>query len=243
MTLRRRTYLSEATYQRDVKVRKTAEEFYKALVKFLRNRSDELVPRKTEGGYSVHAMEFWKHPKARNFGVIFIPQKEKLHGFEMAGGLGKAGNIDVLLFPIMMGPYDKRHLVTRLDRNFVVHEMIHFLDPAYGKTGDIRRYHRGDKTLDTKKYYNEPGEWNAFWQEGAAKAERFLRTNLLKVQERHRKKMRETYFGDGSLKAVRDRVKKFWDANFLENMSKKTARKFDKRLARLWKQWKDEGLL
>ncbi len=234
MSLRRRGYLSEAKYDRDRRIRDIAEDFYDHLYRFLETRSDELVPRR-DGGFSVHAMEFWRrNPLARNLGVVFTPSQMALGG-QLTGGIGKAGKADVLVFPIMRGPGDSAHLDTRLQRSHVVHEMIHLLDPGYSKMSGAAR--RGQITRKT--YFNLPGEWNAFWQEGAAQAERLIRNPVFV----RRPEARVQFFGDGSLSAFRKGVEKIWDKAFLENMSAKTARKFDKRLAQLWKQFKKEKLL
>lgn len=227
----------EAAYKRDKETRDIAEGFYKSLVKFLKTRSDELVPWK-HGGVVVMAGKFWKHPNAHNLGVIFVP---KVRG--LSGGMGRiAGNLKVMLFPIMMGPGDKRHLDTRLIKDTVIHEMIHFLDPGYGKGGGIKKYEKTKKTptaVDRRAYVNDPGEWNALWQEGAAKFERMLRGGGLAQYP----KVRKHFFGDGSLAQMRARVDQFWEKEFFKYMSSKTKRKFDKRFAQLWTAVKKEGLL
>lgn len=226
----------EASYQRDKKIRDIAEDFYKSLVKFLKTRSDELVPWK-HGGVVVMAGKFWKHPKAHKLGVIFTP---KVRG--LSGGVGRVGGLKVMIFPIMIGPGDKRHLDTRLIKDAVIHEMIHFLDPGYGKGGGIKRYEKTRKspaTVDRKAYMNDPGEWNALWQEGAAKFERMIRSGGLARNP----KVREHFFGDGSLAQMRVRADQFWEKEFFKYMSSKTKRKFDKRFAQLWTAMKKEGLL
>lgn len=235
MSLRRRSNLLEATYERDRRLRDIAEDFYEHLYKFLMVRPHELVPRR-DGGFSVHAREFWDHNElARNLGVVFTPEQNVGVG-RLQGGIGTAGKMDVLVFPIMMGPGNPENLATRLHRDHVVHEMIHLLDPGYKRTrGAAQR-----KSLTQKAYYNLPGEWNAFWQEGAAAAERMMRNPIWERYPESKAKM----FGDGTLKDfMKSTVVNLWDQIFRENMTSKTKRKFHKRLAQLWQAFKNEGML
>jgi len=236
MSLRHRGYLREATYKKDREYRDVAEHFYHALVKFLKSKPDRLVYRKSDGGYSIVASEFWRHPLAKKLGVVFTPE----HG-RLSGGVGKAGKFDVLVFPIMLGPGDRRHLDTRLRQDVVVHEMIHFLDP--GRDAGQSSAAKFDSGRESD-YYNSPGEWNAYWQEGAAAVERFLRAPMVSHSTPEQKaKIIKTFFGGTTLKDVYERANKFWDQGFLENMTQKTERKFRKRLAQLWKSLKDRGML
>jgi len=231
MFLRRRLYLVEAQYWRDKEIRNVAEEFYQSLVRFLETRSNELAVR-SDGGYSVHAAKFWDHPRARKLGVVFLPEG-KIAKFRIRGGIGteQGTNLKVLVFPIMIGPFDMRHLSTRLYKDHVIHEVVHYLDPGFrfGKVSDLER-------VSDSEYYNSSAEWNAFWQEGAAAFERMLK------QIKDNEKEMDVFFGDGSLKQARERADKFWAKDFLNNMSVETERKFDKRFAQLWKEMKDRNL-
>lgn len=232
MFLRRRTYLVEATYQRDKAYRDTAEDFYYALVKFLKTRPEQMEPRESDGGFLVYAMQFWRHPLARKLAVVFTPRPKM---GVVKSGIGTAGSMKVLVFPVMMGPGDRRYLDTRLNKDIVVHEMVHCMDPGFGKArGSAKRFDAGNAA----GYYNTPGEWNAYWQEGAAKFERLLSNDGMRSPQAFK-----TFFGDGSLEEIGKRVKHFWEPNFIESMSTKTSRKFDKRLAQLWKEMKKKGLL
>jgi len=233
MRLRRRTYLAEATYERDKRIRDVAEKFYRQLLSYLKKYPDELVPRR-DGGFSVHAAEFWDHPLRKHFGVVFMPKRGSVQG-----GMGRAGNTDVLVLYNLIAPGNRKHLYTRTTslHDVVIHEMVHFLDPGSKyKEGTAKKYDAGQ--LDAKAYFNDAGEWNAFWQEGAAKLERLIKTDLVKNP-----KAVTHFFGDGSLRALQDRVNRFWDVMFLQSMNKKTRRKFDKRLAQLWLNLKKKGLL
>ena len=233
MGLRIRHYLGEATYERDKAIRNTADNFYHALVAFLEKHQEELVPR-SDGGFSVHAMNFWRSPDARNFGVVWFPKRGSVNG-----GIGKAGRHDVLVLYNLKGPGDKTAIDTRTSsmRDVIIHEMAHYLDPGAGKGVETAKLRDMGK-LSAQKYYNDPSEWNAFWQEGAAKFERML-VNRMKDHPKYR----DMFFGDGSLRAILDRVHKFWEPTYLHNMRRRTRRRFDKRLYQLWQAARDRGEL
>jgi hypothetical protein len=227
--LRRRSYLKEADIQRDVENRRVAEGFYESLINWVRNYSDKL-DRDKGGGLIAHADSFWKHPKARKLIVLFIPSATGKNP-----GIGKYAGSDIIVLPYLIGEWDTRYLDTRINKDSVIHEMIHFLDPGRGKksTHSARRADAGDVT----GYYNDSSEWNAYWQEGAATFDRLIVAPMTAKGS----KAFDHFFGDGSLDAVRKRVERFWDIGFLDNMSRETTRRFDKRLAALWKYHKDRG--
>lgn len=144
MTLRKRGYLVEATYKRDKKVREIANSFYNALIKFLKRNSNTLE-RRRDGGLSIHSMNFWRHPKAENFGVIFRPANESQSTFKNAkqlAAIGKSGRQDVIVLWNLLGPHDSTYIETRTTgmKGAIIHEMAHYLDPAYNiKTDELTK--------------------------------------------------------------------------------------------------------
>lgn len=244
-TLRRRGYLVEASYERDSARRRTATVFYDKLARVLKDADKNLengIIRPYRDGFQINAGDFWRNPRASKLVVMLTPKKGAL-----GGGLGKAGSFDVLIFPILLAPGSLKHAGTRLVKDYVVHEMIHYLDPGQGKGGGTKTYRvkggqEGD--VDPSKYFNDPGEWNAFWQEGAAMYERMLRGYGLDGERRmNNPKFVKVFVGNGSLRQARERVHLFWDKSFLKYMNKRTERKFDKRFAELWRQLKKEGVM
>jgi hypothetical protein len=229
MTLRRRGYIIEATYVMDKIFRETADTFYRQLIRFLKNRSDELVPHRS-GGFSVHAKNFWRHPDAENFGVIFSPKQGSV-----SGGLGKAGKTNVLVFNVLDKPGELKNIANKLSKSLVVHELAHYFDPGHEK-GGISKYRAAGGSGDVRRgaYFNDDSEWNAFWHEGASNYETALDSHY--SAETPNKRVISFMFGDGSFRALLNKVSLFWDKAFLESMSRKTRRRFDKRFYQLWKE-------
>ena len=231
-------HLEEATYARDAAVRQQAEQFFKDLIAYVNVEPDVLARRLKEdrsGAFSVMARAFTDVGEPTLI-VVFAPPNGGRQG-----GVGKLGHMDALVLNVLRAPGDLGHLATRVQKNVVVHEVTHLLDPGrrQGKQS-ARAVERGD----VAGYYNEPGEWNAYWQEGAAQLERMLCTFATPgLAPESRSKAFDFMFGDGSLRALQDRVGKFWDVDFLDAMDPKTQRKFNKRLADLWTNLHAQGLL
>lgn len=225
MSLRRRLYLSESEVG-DRAARSRALGFYGALVDFV-NKKPKRLRKRGGGELYVFAEEFWDDEEAKRFSVVFAPELDK-QGHRVLGGLGSAGGIDVLYLACLIAPGDPRYLSTRINRDTVVHEMIHFFDSRRRKKGETKR--SAKMGVGTDDYYNHPSEWNAYWQEGASQFERLLgNPGIPKGSPQF-----EVFFGNGSFKDVQKRVGHFWNKQFLDAMSQGTKRKFDKRLYRLW---------
>lgn len=227
MTLRRRGYLIEATYRRDKEYRDEAHGFFKDLLAFVKRHPERLELR-NDGTFFLRSNEFWDHWLADYLVIFFAPKKRGV-----MGGVGQKGRTEVLVLYVLNAPGDKRNLHINLEfkSSFIVHELIHIITPRNISAKTDHDFSAGE--LDKKSYYNDSSEWNAYWQEGAFAWER-----LFDHQMRKRKMWVKMFFGDGSLSQCRARVGKIWDDGFLENMDKKTERKFDKRFARLWKTWR-----
>jgi hypothetical protein len=239
MGLRALLAVVEATYARDASVREQAERFYKDLYDYLNVEKDVLERRLTPGKngvFSVMARAFTDVGPA-NLIVVFATS---VGGRK--GGTGKLGHMDAMVINALLAPGDLAHLQSRVQKNVVVHEMVHILDPGRRKGQmSAKAVERGD----VAGYYNEPGEWNAYWQEGASQLERMLRTltNNAGLDPDSRSKALDFMFGDGSLRSLQGKVERFWDVDFLDAMDAKVRRKFDKRLAALWAALREQGML
>ena len=224
MTLRKRGYLNEATERHDRKVRQVAHKFYRSLIAFTKAHPDKMTLR-DDGGYGVAAKEFWKHPRAKDL-LVIITGKRKGVG----GAIGKHGGKTVMLLPVMYssGNADRLHQDLKWSEDTVVHEMIHYLDPGFEKAKGHTL--SAQTSVDKKSYYNDPGEWNAFWQAGAHKFHQSYR-------DRDSRDM--WTWGESGVRTFKKLSLDFWDSEFLANMNSKTERKFDKRLYQLWKAFID----
>lgn len=223
--------LEEANIERDRKARKVALDFYNSLREYLEKHPDQLVKLK-DGSFRVYPVDFWRNPKAPYISVLLTPESKG-----QRGGMGKVGNLDVMVLNVLKGPGDLSYVSTRLDKNTVVHEMIHFLDPGSGKG-------RGPDPTNANDYYNNPSEWNAFWQEGAERVEAII-SGIRRIGEHNSGAARRgivNTFGDGSFKNFPSSLDSFWDKEFLGHMNQKTKKKFDKRLYQLFTELKKEGL-
>jgi len=224
--------LEEATYWRDKIARQTAENFYDDLHTFL-DVDEKMLRRRLlpaqNGKFTVMARAF-SDEVPPNLIIVFTAPNGRFKG-----GMGNMGAMSALILACLHAPDDLTCLATRVQKDVVVHEMIHFLDPGRGAGKSSARAMDAGGTND---YFNTSSEWNAYWQEGAAQFERMLRNKTAKIPN-----VFDVFFGDGSLKAIQDHVGKFWDVDFLDAMDATTRRKFDKRLAALWDHLREEGLL
>lgn len=220
--------IEEASLSRDREIRKTAEEFFDSMIRFIQKYKDDpdMLVKNRDGSFEMNAGLFWHHKSAPKLNVLLTPKQAGT----MRGGIGKKGQSSYIVMPVLKAPNDLSYIDTRLDIDYVVHELFHYLDPGYEKAN-------GSNPNSAEEYYNNPSEWNAYWQEGAAKLERFFRTNK-------NPRIAEFFVGDGSLKDFTEKaVKGFWDKNFVSSMDKKTRRKFDKRLSQLYQGLKDDGTI
>lgn len=216
--------LKEATYERDREFRQRAERFYWDLITWIAEPEEVLKRRALaykDGAVGFPAIDFSKDENFRKLLVIFAPEK-----MGTKGGLGHLpSGKTVMIFYNLLGPGDVAHLNTRTSRDVVVHEAIHFLDQLRYKgvtVGSAKKRESGGQAA----YFNSPSEWNAFWQEGAASAERMAQ-NMKNPQGW------KGFFGT-SLKEFIGKAKHSWDEDFIDTMDEVTKRKFLKRLAEFW---------
>jgi hypothetical protein len=217
---------------RDANVRLLANAFYRDLHHFLDVPEEQLRKRMkvTGDGFSVAARDFNDDYQFENVVVRFMPNTGRL-----TGGVGRTpSGRHAVVFSVMIGPGDLRYLRDRVSFKLVAHEVAHLQDAGlFRAEGSASKADVGNDA----GYYNSPGEWNAFWHEGAADVERFSRNDSMKNPQ-----VKEHFFGDGSLTQFAKKVSLFWDKDFLAEMNATTRRKFDKRLAALWLTLKESGV-
>jgi len=193
--------------------RNEAAQFREDLVEALKN--EPTFDRK--GNIVLTGYQFSNNPKTKDLVVLLVPKGDS------EPGLGKLTNgKDIVVLPVMKGPFDSRHLDTRVTKELVVHELSHFLDKGRDKGKPVN-------PNDLKVYFNHPSEFNAYFQEGANKAE-----SIKDNWEGRNEKAIEYMFGDKSFKEFKVKISNFWDKDFTKYLSSKNKKKFDKKLYKLW---------
>jgi hypothetical protein len=225
--------LEEATYARDAAVRQRAQRFTDDLLAFLSADPDALegkMKARADWGFEVQATAFTK-ALPRPLTVILLP---RTHGITAQVETYDDQDDALVLFCLYQGG-DLSDVTQHIDRSTVIHEVTHLLDP--GRTAPTNRDQGMLRRQSQEAYFNSPGEWNAYWQEGAARLERAL------AADRRSPAVRARTFGDGTLRGLQANVARFWDPRLLRAMDPRTQRKFDKRLAALWAELRVQGLL
>ena len=214
-----RLELAEANYSNDLEYRKRAMSFIDNLKAFLPDYLDMLI--KDRNGFYVLAEKFWDDPIAKDLYVFFAPKGS--HGSNVDAGVGKFKGSRALLLPFLNSSSDLSNIVDRIGFNssVIVHELIHLMDKGYLK-GSV------PNTSTEKLYYNHASEWNAFWQEGAFKAENLANNPIINTKERWKRTIGLTF------DEFKKRINYIWDKGFISNMDDVTSKKFDKRLYQLW---------
>jgi len=220
--------LIEAQYQRDKEFRDRAMRFYDALYAYLDVPEDKLrkklMPWGDDGSFIANARDFHDDPAFKQLSVVFSPVKEG--SATRASMSWSFAGWPLIRIHALIEPRNPKYLASRVVREIVVHEVIHLFDRQREK-GRIRGSSEVQRTRGRAAYYNQPHEWNAYWQAGANSAESMARNVPPKAFD--------YYFGDGTLKSfIAKAYLHFWDQGFVDSMDKDTRRKFDKRLADLW---------
>lgn len=196
--------LMEADPVRDEAFRAEALKFLEKLRNKLRDPGviEDLkdMKNKETGGLAMPGE--WVDSSYKDLLLIFTPAKKAMAapGRTVGGGFGYFGKQrwKVILLPSLMGPFDPTYLATRIDTGIFVHEFTHYMDNKRGggfllkdKESSARQLERGEE-----HYYNDPGEFNAYYQEAARGIETIARTTLdLRRSPPARKRVIEVMLG------------------------------------------------
>jgi hypothetical protein len=227
--------LDEATYARDKEFRDRAMRFYEALRAWIDVPVEVLRQRlawynQDPPMFRLEARKFFPEEGFETLVIVFTPSDGRVRA-----SMGMVGGKPLLRLAALPDDGDLANLADRVQRETVVHEIVHMFDQGragkrIGASSDAR------KKYGLSAYYNNPREWNAFWQAGADAAEQAARTVPGKTKD--------YYFGDGTLRSfMAVAAERFWNTSFLDARDAKTQRKFDKRMADLWANLRDQGLL
>jgi hypothetical protein len=212
----------EASEWRDKDYRTAANIFYKKIVKTLRNNKDNLEDILLKSprfkGWFLDPKFF----KNEEIDVGFIPSTEK-------GALGYTKKTAVILIPVLIGPFDIKHLETRIMsatvKQAVIHEYIHFLDKnrTDGKSKSII-----DQGIE--EYVNSPAEFNAYYQDGADRISDIMET-AGQIEKRKPGTLNKYL---KSFNVFKNRFIGKFHETFIKNMNEKYKKKFDSRLYNLY---------
>jgi hypothetical protein len=225
------------------------------------NEAKEAVDRL----YRQEALDFWKllnnyvkknadtlhlKPKQKQFQGLVLSPKDlgtkrtypDLHlvlaPSSYSAGVGHpqtGGRAIVMVLPVLIGPYDTKHIATRMwgRRSDFIHEFIHYLDEHRYK-GKVTPSAKLLKQRGTSAYYNSPSEFNAFYQAGAHETLNTLR-NVATQAEPIQRGTLARFLKD--FKTFEKRVghnQAFFDQGFVEGLNEKYRRKFLQRLHGLY---------
>lgn len=122
--------------------------------------------------------------------------------------------------------------------SLLVHEFIHYLDFKRAET--LRRTPGSSRYMKAGsygRYYNDPKEFNAYYQQGANQVEAHARSTIARIRKRDPRvgSMVMEYGSHDNFLAFVER-ERFWNEDFLERMEEKFRRKFKTRLFRFWER-------
>jgi 8-oxo-dGTP pyrophosphatase MutT (NUDIX family)/GNAT superfamily N-acetyltransferase len=247
--------LSEADPQRDARFRAIAVRAHGDMVAWVKRR---LAWAKERREQSIISDAFDGYNRMPRFGGWVVPWpdiSEKSAKFENLAivfghskqnasmGTSNNGHLNVMVLPCLRAAFDTTYLDTRIAsanlRTAFVHEFVHFLDTRRRKSGVGASGARA-RSGDMAGYYQDPGEFNAYFQEGADR----LTDYLEKALDRNPKYWTShTYAAFDAVKgsphkfvawAIRNPTTAFWDERFLEYIKgTKWERKLITRLTQL----------
>lgn len=127
-----------------------------------------------------------------------------------------------------------------------VHEFVHYMDwkrmgsragDVFTKTADSQRSSDKDEYERNIDYHNSPLEFNAFFQEGIANLEAYLKglppDQRMKTAEKLLGKSPDEFYRRVKA-AAEERSSDFFKAGFVSNLMSKNQAKFKKRIAQAW---------
>lgn len=242
--------LMEADPKRDAAYRKEAVAFLKKLRRELHDQGfiDDLMDmaQPKRGGYALPAD--WIDKRYRGLLIMLVPKtmqpSSNAPGRVVAGGFGSMSNWKVIQLPVLKAPMDLGYVSTRIDTGVFVHEFIHYLDNERGggfllnpKTKGSKEHLKGG---GESSYYNDPGEFNAYYQEGARSVEAVVRSamDMRRSSVGRQKVINSMLGGMKSAQSFSRAALKRFNQDFVGNLNPKYRKKLMARLAGLYSHLK-----
>jgi len=229
------TAVTEATEKVDRIYRQEALDYWKLLSTYVKKNAEtlhQLPKHKQFQGFVI----FPKHlHTTRTYPDLFIVLAPSSYTAGM-GSPRSGGKGQVMVLPVLIGPYDTKHISTRITvrRDAFVHEFIHYLDSHRFKGKPPAAPAELLQKKGYSAYYNSPQEFNAFYQMGAGEALSFLRNVATQAEPIQRGSLARYL---KSFKVFEKRIggdQTFFDQDFVAGLNKKYKRKFLQRLYGLY---------
>jgi hypothetical protein len=217
--------LSEATVEKDYYYYNLAEDFYNKMIKELERenyiqKTDDIIFFK---GYVVNKdydnlLIIFTDTTNKKVNPIINGVKKSVYGF------GSYNNYKAIVIPnIINGNLQ----LNRINKDNFIHEFIHYLD--FKRSGGYRPNKPGNN-LDLNDYYNQPTEFNAYYQEAANFIVKTFNDNK-KIVDNFREKYKNY---DNFYKWMIDNV---FDKEFIKYLNSKNQIKLKKRIYNIYSKY------
>lgn len=221
--------------EEDAEVRREADEFAKNLRTWMQDEDNmayrtEFTSGKWDGGLMIRAGDV--DSRYDDLFIVLMPYNGK---GVAKGGFGRTpnGKYGLIALYSLIGYCDTRYADTRVNRSTLVHEFVHYLDSNRHK-GDYNAPASKNKTSarmadagDYAGYFNDPGEYNAYFQEMAASLDTLFHPDSMLMQSPRA----EEYKTWGGFLEV---AEKLAHGDWTQLMSPRYRQKFLKRLRGLY---------
>jgi len=177
----------------------------------------------TEGTLLVNGKKVFRDAPEMDFWIWFQPHGK--HSGHMA--FNKQFEGPLILFSVLKGLFDPDHLASRLSDDLFTHEVTHHFDTQ--RQGKVKN-HSGQalKKGDLKGYFNDPFEYNAYYQEGLSTLHSLLEMDRIPDDKK------KDLLGNFEDFKTRTFKQNFAEA-FLTHLEPKFKQKLVKRLYGFWK--------
>lgn len=147
-------------------------------------------------------------------------------GHVVRAALGTSGSFKVMFLGNLLKDFSLEHCDTRLRPEDVVHEFVHYLDMGRNRSNRVNTVRYADSG-DFDSYFNDPVEFNAYFQEMAFGLEGLMGT------ESKLRDYPEKFAYYSTWEGFQDMAKTL---SVYDKLSGKYKKKFMKRLYGLWKE-------
>lgn len=157
--------------------------------------------------------------------------------------IGTSKSKKVILCANLLSIGNTKYIDSRLDRKLFIHEFIHYLDTKYRYNGITKK----SVGKNIKNYYNDPGEYNAHYQEEAGVIRKFFKDDkyYTGIKKWSKVLMNDVDLSFDEAKNIpfpvfKNKIIKWFSKDWIDNMNDKYKRKFNKRLYNLYTTIKNE---